>query len=47
MDKISFERNKSGFQRRRTENINGYEYKVYGASNVEVIARMRNEYLAT
>ncbi|XP_058831099.1 ankyrin repeat domain-containing protein 13B isoform X2 [Topomyia yanbarensis] len=49
MDKISFERNKSGFwgwRSEKTENINGYECKVYGASNVEFITRTRNEHLS-
>lgn len=49
MDKISFERNKSGFwgwRSEKVENINGYECKVYGASNVEFITRTRNEHLS-
>ncbi|KXJ71210.1 ankyrin repeat domain-containing protein 13D isoform X2 [Aedes albopictus] len=49
MDKISFERNKSGFwgwRSEKIENINGYECKVYGASNVEFITRTRNEHLS-
>ncbi|XP_058461154.1 ankyrin repeat domain-containing protein 13B isoform X2 [Malaya genurostris] len=49
MDKISFERNKSGFwgwRSEKSESINGYECKVYGASNVEFITRTRNEHLS-
>lgn len=49
MDKISFERNKSGFwgwRSEKIENVNGYECKVYGASNVEFITRTRNEHLS-
>ncbi|XP_055588773.1 ankyrin repeat domain-containing protein 13D isoform X2 [Uranotaenia lowii] len=49
MDKISFERNKSGFwgwRSEKVENINGYECKVYGASNVEFITRTRSEHLS-
>lgn len=49
MEKISFERNKSGFwgwRSEKVENINGYECKVYGASNVEFITRTRNEHLS-
>ncbi|XP_053683510.1 ankyrin repeat domain-containing protein 13D [Sabethes cyaneus] len=49
MDKISFERNKSGFwgwRSEKVENVNGYECKVYGASNVEFITRTRNEHLS-
>ncbi|XP_055623876.1 ankyrin repeat domain-containing protein 13B isoform X2 [Toxorhynchites rutilus septentrionalis] len=49
MDKISFERNKSGFwgwRSEKNETINGYECKVYGASNVEFITRTRNEHLS-
>ncbi|XP_058053849.1 ankyrin repeat domain-containing protein 13D isoform X1 [Anopheles bellator] len=48
MDKISFERNKSGFwgwRSEKVESINGYECKVYGASNVKFITRTRNEHL--
>ncbi|XP_049538970.1 ankyrin repeat domain-containing protein 13D isoform X1 [Anopheles darlingi] len=48
MDKISFERNKSGFwgwRSEKVESINGYECKVYGASNVKFITRTRSEHL--
>lgn len=48
MDKISFERNKSGiwgWRSDKSENINGYECKVYAASNVEFVTRTRNEHL--
>lgn len=49
MDKISFERNKSGiwglWRSDKTETINGYECKVYAASNVEFVTRTRNEHL--
>lgn len=48
MEKISFERNKSGFWGWRgeaVENINGFDCKVYGASNVEFITRTRTEHL--
>lgn len=48
MEKISFERNKSGFwgwRSEKMENINGYECKVYGASNVEFITKTRTEHL--
>uniref|UniRef100_A0A182NP97 Ankyrin repeat domain-containing protein n=1 Tax=Anopheles dirus TaxID=7168 RepID=A0A182NP97_9DIPT len=50
MDKISFERNKSGFwgwRSEKVEQINGYECKVYGASNVKFITRTRNEHLGS
>lgn len=49
MEKISFERNKSGFwgwRSEKVENVNGYDCKVYGASNVEFITRTRNEHLS-
>uniref|UniRef100_U5EZR6 Putative ankyrin repeat protein n=1 Tax=Corethrella appendiculata TaxID=1370023 RepID=U5EZR6_9DIPT len=48
MDKISFERNKSGFWGWRSEKneiINGYDCKVYGANNVEFVTRQRNDHL--
>ena len=48
MDKISFERNKSGFwgwRSEKSENVNGHDCKVYGASNVEFITRTRTEHL--
>uniref|UniRef100_A0A182PN58 Ankyrin repeat domain-containing protein n=1 Tax=Anopheles epiroticus TaxID=199890 RepID=A0A182PN58_9DIPT len=50
MEKISFERNKSGFwgwRSEKVESINGYECKVYGASNVKFITRTRNEHLGS
>ncbi|XP_073524062.1 ankyrin repeat domain-containing protein 13B isoform X4 [Phyllobates terribilis] len=46
---IAFERNKSGilgWRSEKTEVINGYESKVYGASNVELITRTRTEHLS-
>lgn len=48
MDKISFERNKTGiwgWRNDKTESINGYECKVYAASNVEFITKTRSEHL--
>lgn len=48
MDKISFERNKTGiwgWRSDKTETINGYECKVYAASNVEFVTRTRSEHL--
>ncbi|XP_043910396.1 ankyrin repeat domain-containing protein 13B isoform X2 [Protopterus annectens] len=45
---ISFERNKSGilgWRSEKTEMVNGYEAKVYCASNVELITRTRTEHL--
>lgn len=48
IEKISFERNKSGiwgWRSEKTENINGYDCKVYAASNVEFITRTRTEHL--
>lgn len=48
MDKISFERNKTGiwgWRSDKNENINGYECKVFAASNVEFVTRTRNEHL--
>lgn len=47
-DKISFERNKSGiwgWRNDKTETVNGYECKVYGASNVELVTKTRTEHL--
>ncbi|KAJ8312912.1 hypothetical protein KUTeg_010285 [Tegillarca granosa] len=47
-DKISFERNKSGiwgWRSDRSETVNGYESKVFGASNVELITKTRTEHL--
>ncbi|OCT94014.1 ankyrin repeat domain-containing protein 13B isoform X3 [Xenopus laevis] len=46
---IAFERNKSGilgWRSEKTEVVNGYEAKVYGASNVELITRTRTEHLS-
>lgn len=48
MDKISFERNKSGiwgWRSEKSEIVNGYNCKVYGASNVEFITRTRMDHL--
>lgn len=48
MEKISFERNKSGiwgWRSDKMENINGYECKVYAASNVELVTRTRSDHL--
>lgn len=48
IEKISFERNKSGiwgWRSDKNENINGYDCKVYAASNVEFITRTRTEHL--
>lgn len=48
MDKISFERNKSGiwgWRSEKSEVVNGYNCKVYGASNVEFITRTRMDHL--
>lgn len=48
VDKISFERNKSGWfawKNEKNESINGYECRVYNATNVEFITRTRSEHL--
>ncbi|XP_054737468.1 ankyrin repeat domain-containing protein 13D isoform X2 [Anastrepha obliqua] len=48
MEKISFERNKSGiwgWRSEKSELVNGYNCKVYGASNVEFITRTRMDHL--
>lgn len=48
IDKISFERNKSGWfawKNEKNEPINGYDCRVYNASNVEFITRTRTEHL--
>lgn len=48
MDKISFERNKTGiwgWRNDKTESINGYECKVFAASNVEFVTRTRSDHL--
>ncbi|XP_026082295.1 ankyrin repeat domain-containing protein 13B-like [Carassius auratus] len=45
---ISFERNKTGilgWRSEKTEMVNGYESKVYCASNVELITRTRTDHL--
>ncbi|KAJ0176842.1 hypothetical protein K1T71_008021 [Dendrolimus kikuchii] len=47
-DKISFERNKSGiwgWRSDKTEQVNGYECKVFGANNVELVSKTRSEHL--
>ncbi|XP_050436994.1 ankyrin repeat domain-containing protein 13D isoform X2 [Adelges cooleyi] len=46
--KISFERNKSGiwgWRQDKTEEINGYNCKVFNASNVEFVTKSRTEHL--
>ncbi|XP_074869905.1 ankyrin repeat domain-containing protein 13B [Carettochelys insculpta] len=46
---IAFERNKTGilgWRSEKTEVVNGYEAKVYCASNVELITRTRTEHLS-
>ncbi|KHN77561.1 Ankyrin repeat domain-containing protein 13A [Toxocara canis] len=51
IDKIGFERSKTGgllswiTSSDRTEVINGYECKVYNASNVEIVTKTRTEHL--
>ncbi|KAH8300079.1 hypothetical protein KR044_009526 [Drosophila immigrans] len=48
MEKISFERNKSGiwgWRSEKSEIINGYNCKVYGASNVEFVTKTRMDHL--
>ncbi|XP_067684865.1 ankyrin repeat domain-containing protein 13D-like isoform X1 [Haliotis asinina] len=47
-DKISFERNKAGiwgWRNDKIENVNGYECKVFSASNVELVTKTRTEHL--
>ncbi|KAJ8721830.1 hypothetical protein PYW08_004232 [Mythimna loreyi] len=47
-DKISFERNKSGiwgWRQDKTESVNGYECKVFGANNVELVSKTRTEHV--
>ncbi|XP_072386366.1 ankyrin repeat domain-containing protein 13D [Diabrotica undecimpunctata] len=47
-EKISFERNKAGmwgWRSDKTEVVNGYECKVFGASNVELVTKTRTEHL--
>ncbi|XP_065367612.1 ankyrin repeat domain-containing protein 13D isoform X3 [Calliphora vicina] len=49
MEKISFERNKSGiwgWRSEKSEIINGYNCKVYGASNVEFVTKTRMDHLS-
>ncbi|XP_068441744.1 ankyrin repeat domain-containing protein 13B [Clinocottus analis] len=46
---IAFERNKTGilgWRSERTETVNGYEAKVFAASNVELITRTRTDHLS-
>uniref|UniRef100_A0A8C7MQ84 Ankyrin repeat domain 13B n=1 Tax=Oncorhynchus kisutch TaxID=8019 RepID=A0A8C7MQ84_ONCKI len=46
---ITFERNKTGilgWRSEKNEMVNGYEAKVYGASNVELITRTRTDHLS-
>lgn len=48
VEKISFERNKSGWfawRNEKNENVNGYDCRVYNATNVEFITRTRTEHL--
>uniref|UniRef100_A0A6B2E6R0 Putative ankyrin repeat protein n=1 Tax=Phlebotomus kandelakii TaxID=1109342 RepID=A0A6B2E6R0_9DIPT len=48
MEKISFERNKSGiwgWRSEKNESVNGYECKVYSATNVEFVTRSRTEHM--
>lgn len=48
-DKISFERNKAGvwgWRSDKSEQVNGYHCKVFGASNVELVTKTRCEHLA-
>lgn len=48
VEKISFERNKSGiwgWRSEKSELINGYNCKVYGASNVEFVSKTRMDHL--
>lgn len=47
-DKIAFERNKSGiwgWRSDRSEIVNGYESKVFSASNVELVTKTRTEHM--
>ncbi|XP_056297495.1 ankyrin repeat domain-containing protein 13B isoform X2 [Pseudoliparis swirei] len=46
---IAFERNKTGilgWRSEKTETVNGYEAKVFAASNVELITRTRTDHLS-
>jgi len=47
-DKITFERSKSGFwgwRNDKSELVNGYECRVFGASNVQLVTKTRSEHL--
>nr|CAI5846460.1 unnamed protein product [Callosobruchus analis] len=47
-EKISFERNKAGmwgWRSDKTEAVNGYECKVFSATNVELVTKTRTEHL--
>ncbi|XP_022126775.2 ankyrin repeat domain-containing protein 13D [Pieris rapae] len=47
-DKICFERSKSGiwgWRQDKMENVNGYECKVFGANNVEIVSKTRWEHV--
>ena len=48
-EKIAFERSKTGFWgwggSDKTEDVNGYQSKVFGANNVELITKTRTEHL--
>jgi len=49
-DKINFERSKGGFLwgwggSEKTEGVNGYTCKVFGANNVELVTKTRTEHL--
>ncbi|XP_045447833.1 ankyrin repeat domain-containing protein 13D [Melitaea cinxia] len=47
-DKICFERNKCGiwgWRQDKSEVVNGYECKVFGANNVELVSKTRTEHL--
>ncbi|CAF0741476.1 unnamed protein product [Adineta steineri] len=49
VDKIEFERSKSGvwgMRNEKTENINGYQCKVYTANNFELVTRTRIEHMS-
>ncbi|KAL3272380.1 hypothetical protein HHI36_013857 [Cryptolaemus montrouzieri] len=47
-DKISFERNKAGmwgWRSDKSESVNGFDCKVFGATNVELVTKTRTEHL--
>ena len=47
-EKITFERSKSGFwgwRNDKSEVVNGYDCKVFGASNVQLVTKTRSEHL--